>query len=54
MGKSVPVTNIPNVALGFDPDSGTNDDTLYYAAITPDHDSHNLNVDGEAKTQGQH
>jgi hypothetical protein len=53
LGKSVPVTNIPDVALGFDPDTGTDDDALYYAAIAPDHDDHNLNADGETKTHGQ-
>lgn len=53
LGKSVPVTNIPDVVLGFDPDSGTDDDALYYAAIAPDYKDHNLNADGEAKTRGQ-
>lgn len=53
MGKSVPITNILDVSLDLDIDMGTDDDALLYASITPDHDEHNLNTDGEAKTRGQ-
>lgn len=53
LGKSVPITNIPDVVSGFDPDTGTDDDALYYAAVNPDHDDHDLNADSEAKTRAQ-
>ncbi len=53
LGKSIPITNIPDAAPGFDTDTGTDDDALYYAAIAPDHDNHNRNADGEATTRGQ-
>ena len=53
LGKSVPNTKIPDVVSDFDPDSGMDDDTLYYASVAPDYDDHNLNTDGEAKTRGQ-
>ena len=53
LGKSIPITNIPDVAPGFDPDTGLDDDALFYVAIAPDHDDHNLNADGEATTRGQ-
>ena len=53
LGKSVPNTKIPDVISDFDPDSGMDDDALYYASVAPDYDDHNLNMDGEAKTQEQ-
>ena len=49
----VPNTLIPDTSPGFDPDSGVDDDALLYLIIAPDHDEHNLNADGEAKTRGQ-
>ena len=54
LGKLVPNTLIPDTSPGFDPDSGVDDDALLYLIIAPDHDEHNLNADGEAKTRGQH
>jgi len=53
LGKSVPNTKIPDVISDFDPNSGMDDDALYYASIAPDYDEHNLNADGEAKTREQ-
>ena len=53
LGKSAPNTNIPDTSPGFDPDTGIDDDALNYMVIAPDHDEHNLNADGEAKTRGQ-
>ena len=53
LGKSVPNTLIPDTSPGFDPNSGVDDDALLYLIIAPDHDEHNLNADGEAKTRGQ-
>ena len=53
LGKSVPNTNIPDTSPSFNPESGVDDDALIYVIIAPDHDEHNLNADGEAKTRGQ-
>ena len=53
LGKSVPNTKIPDVISDFDPNSGMDDDALYYASVAPDYDEHNLNADGEAKTREQ-
>ena len=47
---SIPNTKVPDVSPGFDPDSGTDDNALFYTSITPNHDDHNLNMDGVAKT----
>lgn len=54
--KSIPNTNLcylPNTFPGFNLDSGIDNDALLYTSIAPNHDKHNLNVDSEAKTQGQ-
>src|SRR6266852_2413375 len=37
LGKSIPNTKVPDVSPGFDSESGTDDDALFYASITPDH-----------------
>jgi hypothetical protein len=53
LGKSALVTKIPLDSPGFNPDSGTDEDALDFAALDPDYEEHGFDGDGLVMTHAQ-
>lgn len=53
LGKSALITEIPQEAPGFSPDSGSDDDALDYAVLDPNYEEHGFDAEGLVMTQEQ-